>query len=93
MPFVDFPETVPPHIRMEFWRGTGVQIVEIQVAANFSPALMKDYVCYYHEDRKHLALAKGTPAGREAEKNPEVGYSVISMPRLGGLHHRYDLAA
>jgi transposase InsO family protein len=28
--------------------------------------LMNDYVRYYHEDRTHLALGKGTPAGREA---------------------------
>ena len=55
--------------------------------------LMNDYVRYYHDDRTHLALAKGTPAGREAENNPGAGRKVISMPRLGGLHHRYDLAA
>src|ERR1022692_4010952 len=55
--------------------------------------LISEYVCYYHDDRTHLALDKGTPAGREAEKSPEVGGRVLSMPRLGGLHHRYDLAA
>ena len=55
--------------------------------------LMNDYIRYYHEDRTHLALAKGTPGSREAEKNPGVGRKVVSMPRLGGLHHRYDLAA
>ena len=41
----------------------------------------------------HIALAKETPAGLDAEKNPGVGAGVVSMPRLGGLHHRYDLAA
>jgi len=41
----------------------------------------------------HLALCKGTPAGREAEKTAVVGQNVVSMPRLGGLHHRYNLAA
>ena len=55
--------------------------------------LMDEYVRYYHDDRTHLALAKGTPAGREAEKNSVAGRKVISMPKLGGLHHRYDLAA
>ena len=55
--------------------------------------LMNEYVRYYHDDRTHLALDKGTPAGREAEKNPDAGRKVISMQRLGGLHHRYDLAA
>ena len=55
--------------------------------------LMKEYVHYYHDDRTHLALAKRTPAGREAEKSPVLSQNVVSMPRLGGLHHRYDLAA
>jgi hypothetical protein len=54
---------------------------------------MNDYIRFYHEDRTHLALGKETPAGREAEKNPVQGRKVVSMPRLGGLHHRYDLAA
>jgi len=56
--------------------------------------LMNEYVRYYHEDRTHLALAKGTPANREAVCNSGVVRDrVIAMPRLGGLHHRYDLAA
>ena len=55
--------------------------------------LMSEYVRYYHDDRTHLALAKHTPAGREVETNPDADCRVVSMPRLGGLHHRYDLAA
>jgi transposase InsO family protein len=55
--------------------------------------LMTEYVRYYHDDRTHLALAKGTPAGRETAMDSDTGSRVITMPRLGGLHHRYDLAA
>jgi putative transposase len=57
--------------------------------------LMNEYVRYYHEDRTHLALAKGTPAGREAREVISEASSIGSyaMTRLGGLHHRYDLAA
>lgn len=55
--------------------------------------LMSEYVRYYHEDRTHLALEKRTPGGREARKSSEATCKVISRPRLGGLHHRYDLAA
>jgi hypothetical protein len=55
--------------------------------------LMNEYIRYYHEDRTHLALAKGTSAGREAASNSGPGGRIIAMPRLGGLHHRYDLAA
>jgi putative transposase len=55
--------------------------------------LMNEYVRYYHDDRTHFALEKETPTGRAAEENPGASSKVISMPRLGGLHHRYDLAA
>jgi hypothetical protein len=55
--------------------------------------LINEYVGYYHDDRTHIALAKGTPAGREARKNLGIDQRIISMPRLGGLHHRYDLSA
>ena len=33
------------------------------------------------------------PAGRVAAGNPDANCRVLSMPMLGGLHHRYDLAA
>jgi transposase InsO family protein len=56
--------------------------------------LINEYVRYYHEDRTHLALAKGTPAASRATvSNSDARNRVIAMPRLGGLHHRYDLAA
>jgi putative transposase len=54
---------------------------------------MTEYVRYYHEDRTHLALEKRTPNGRAAAADTDGSPQVISMPRVGGLHHRYDLAA
>src|ERR1700688_529799 len=52
--------------------------------------LLSEYVHYYHEDRTHLGLAKGTPENR----TPCRGFGpVASSARLGGLHHRYDRAA
>jgi transposase InsO family protein len=55
--------------------------------------LMNSYVRYYHEDRTHLGLAKETPGNRPAEKSAGPTSRVVSLPRLGGLHHRYHLAA
>lgn len=55
--------------------------------------LMSEYARYYHNDRTHLALEKQTPANREAVKCADAACRVVAMPRLGGLHHRYDLAA
>jgi hypothetical protein len=53
--------------------------------------LMTEYVRYYHADRTHLGLEKQTPEKRDVAKS--ASGTVISLPRLGGLHHRYDLAA
>jgi putative transposase len=55
--------------------------------------LMNDCVCYYLEDRTHLALAKETPGCREAMARTETGSRILAMPGLSGLRHRYDLAA
>ncbi len=52
--------------------------------------LLTDYVRYYHEDRTHLGLGKETPGKRA----PAIHRGrVFALPRLGGLHHRYDRAA
>jgi putative transposase len=55
--------------------------------------LMAEYVRYYHEDRTHLGLAKDTPTGRPTAIGPAVRSKIHSFPRLGGLHHRYAVAA
>jgi len=52
--------------------------------------LLSDYVRYYHEDRTHLGLGKGTPHGRTPS---QASGHILSEERLGGLHHRYDRAA
>jgi putative transposase len=55
--------------------------------------LMNEYVRYYREDRTHFAVAREAPAGREAVSKPDSGAKIIAIPRLGCLHHRYELAA
>jgi putative transposase len=55
--------------------------------------LVSEYLRYYHEDRTHLGLAKDTPAGRRVATRPLSGSKIRSFPRLGGLHHRYAVAA
>lgn len=51
--------------------------------------LIRDYVNYHHEDRIHDSLKKDTPNRRTVEPKPAANATLISMPRLGGLHHRY----
>jgi putative transposase len=55
--------------------------------------LLRDYVAYHHDDRTHLGLAKATPAGRPRQIRPVGDAQVIALPRLGGLHHRYEWRA
>jgi len=64
----------------------------VVVNKRYLKRLMNEYVSYYHEDRTHLRLGKETPADRKA-LNARTRGTVISMARLGGLHHRYDRAA
>jgi transposase InsO family protein len=52
--------------------------------------LLSEYVSYYHDDRTHLGLGNGTPAGRTPSTTSG---RILSRERLGGLHHRYDRAA
>ncbi len=61
--------------------------------------------CFFvigHERRKILhfnvmrnpnGLGKDTPGGRPSAIMSPTGREVISWPRLGGLHHRYVVAA
>jgi hypothetical protein len=53
--------------------------------------LLSEYVRYYHEDRTHFGLQKETPHRRPTQHRCG-SERIVSRPRLGGLHHRYDLA-
>src|SRR5713101_4225456 len=52
--------------------------------------LLSQYIRYYHEDRTHLGLGKGTSDRRN---HSIASGRVLSHVRLVGLHHRYDRAA
>jgi putative transposase len=52
--------------------------------------LISEHVRYYHEDRTHLGLGKGTPNSR---MRSVASGRILPHERLGGLHHRYDRAA
>lgn len=52
--------------------------------------LLRDYLRYYHEDRTHLGLAKGTPSHRPRDTEPGALGELQSETRVGGLHHRYS---
>ena len=47
--------------------------------------LLRSYQQYYNGSRTHLALAKDSPLTRSVQR---IG-SILPLPILGGLHHRY----
>ena len=53
--------------------------------------VLKEYFRYYTESRTHLGLGKDCPKPRPVEP-PEMG-KVVSIPQVGGLHHRYTRIA
>ena len=53
--------------------------------------ILTEYFAYYHHCRPHLSLDRNSPTPREVE--PLSQGEVISIPQVGGLHHRYSRAA
>jgi len=51
---------------------------------------VRSYLSYYHEDRGHLGLDKDTPDNRPVTPRPSSTAKVVALPRVGGLHHRYE---
>jgi putative transposase len=49
---------------------------------------LRDFLDYYHRTRTHLGLLKDTPESRPVQSAQAGG--VISIPKVGGLHHRYE---
>lgn len=52
--------------------------------------LMKEYVEYYNSGRCHLSLERDAPLGRNVQLKPSDSGKVTPIPRLGGLHHKYE---
>jgi transposase InsO family protein len=49
--------------------------------------LLSSFFGYYHDCRSHMALGDNSPNPRAVE-GPERG-KIISVPKVGGLHHHY----
>jgi putative transposase len=53
--------------------------------------VLRDYIRYYNNTRPHESLEKNSPIQRVIESDQEG--PIISIPEVGGLHHRYQRAA
>jgi outer membrane receptor protein involved in Fe transport len=54
--------------------------------------LIRDYISYYHEDRTHDSLEKDPPVSGGMSCKPVKSSNLVSLPRVGGLYHRYDFS-
>ncbi len=52
--------------------------------------LLRSFLDYYHHDRTHLSLGKDPPTTRAVCAPLASSATVTSLPRVGGLHHRYE---
>jgi len=52
--------------------------------------ILRGYFEYHNNDRTHLGLAKEPPVERPISKMTSVTDQLLEMPRVGGLHHRYE---
>ena len=52
--------------------------------------ILRSYFEYDHEDRTHLGLGKETPKGRPVSNRASPSAKLVALPRVGGLHHRYE---
>ena len=56
--------------------------------------LLREYIDdYYHVARPHQGLDSDTPIAKEKAKPISESRKLISIPVVGGLHHRYVRAA
>jgi putative transposase len=77
------------HVR--FWEGVGVKLPRathfLVLSERHLRHVLTRYFAYYHGARTHLSLEKDAPDARPIER-PAMG-TVVPIPEVGGLHHRY----
>src|SRR5947209_14688577 len=77
------------HVR--FWESAGVQLPRathlLVLNERHLRRILTRCFAYDHRARTHLSLEKDAPDVRPIEE-PEMG-TVVQIPEVGGLHHRY----
>ena len=52
--------------------------------------LMREYIAYQNTDYCHYGLAKDALISRLVMHRPGTKATSIALPRVGGIHHRYE---
>jgi len=56
-------------------------------------SVLQEYFNYYNDDRTHLGINKESPTGRQVAKKTSISDCLVELPKVGGLHHRYEWRA
>ena len=51
--------------------------------------MLREFIDYYQTDRPHQGLGGQTPIPQETPPDVSGPTKLVSIPVLGGLHHRY----
>jgi hypothetical protein len=70
--------------------GANVPIMSSCLVRIISAEYFRRIFEYYREDHTHLGLDKETPKKRPISNRAAPLSKVIELPRVGGLHHRYE---
>jgi putative transposase len=63
----------------------------IVLGENHLRRILRSYIAYYNNSRPHRSLDQNSPLPRTVESGKKG--PIISIPEVGGLHHRYQRAA
>jgi putative transposase len=51
--------------------------------------LIESFITYCNVDGTHIGVGRNSPYGRPVEQRSSLTSNVVSLPLVGGLHHRY----
>ncbi len=72
-------------------RNLGIEQLVIAPRSPWQNGYAERFVGTLREDRPHMSLDRDAPVARAVQ--PPSGGKVVSLPRVGGFHHRYSRAA
>ena len=52
--------------------------------------ILSSYFEYYNQDRTHCGIDNNVPTERLIQPKPSNDSKIIKLPRVGGLHNRYQ---
>jgi hypothetical protein len=75
------------------WLDSFVNLLEVGQIEYLRRTVLQEYFNYYNNDQTHLGIKKESPTGRQFTKQSSISDCLVGLPKVGGLHHRYEWRA